>query len=203
MSFIDGLLQSISIIRHVGGITFDATFEERHEAILNITDNPVETGVVVSDHAFMSPLKVVITAGVSDTPLSAGGILNNILSIFNSQPSRSRQAFEVLQLLQRTAEPFNVQTGLKLYKNMLVTGLRTSQDKDSSGVLYFEAELREVIIVSTEVTTYPPRKQGATTEQASKTKQRGVKQGSTVTPSTNPAVPTPKESSYLQRIRNL
>ena len=53
----------------MGSFVFDAVFEETHEADLEVTDNPVETGVVVSDHAFMKPLRVKISAGVSDTPL--------------------------------------------------------------------------------------------------------------------------------------
>ena len=168
--------QQVAIIRSMGGLVFDAVFEETHEADLEVTDNPVETGVVVSDHAFMKPLRVKISAGVSDTPLAA--VTDDP---FASDAGRSRRAFELLTELQKRAEPFIVQTGLKLYENMIITSIRTSQDKDSSGALLFTAELREVIIVYTQVVTYPPRKPGATKRQAGPKKDKGEQQGKEVT----------------------
>ena len=168
--------QQVAIIRSMGGLVFDAVFEETHEADLEVTDNPVETGVVVSDHAFMKPLRVKISAGVSDTPLTA--VTDDP---FASDAGRSRRAFELLTELQKRAEPFDLQTGLKLYENMVCTSIRTSQDKDSSGALLFTAELREVIIVYTQVVTYPPRKPGATKRQAGPKKDKGEQQGKEVT----------------------
>lgn len=171
--------QQVAIIRSMGGLVFDAVFEETHEADLEVTDNPVETGGVVSDHAFMKPLRVKISAGVSDTPLA---VVTD--DPFASDAGRSRRAFELLTELQKRAEPFDLQTGLKLYENMVCTSIRTSQDKDSSGALLFTAELREVIIVYTQVVTYPPRKPGATKRQAGPKKDKGEQQGKEVT---NPA----------------
>ena len=168
--------QQVAIIRSMGGLVFDAVFEETHEADLEVTDNPVETGVVVSDHAFMKPLRVKISAGVSDTPLAA--VTDDP---FASDAGRSRRAFELLTELQKRAEPFDLQTGLKLYENMVCTSIRTSQDKDSSGALLFTAELREVIIVYTQVVTYPPRKPGATKRQSGPKKDKGEQQGKEVT----------------------
>ena len=168
--------QQVAIIRSMGGLVFDAVFEETHEADLEVTDNPVETGVVVSDHAFMKPLRVKISAGVSDTPLVA--VTDDP---FASDAGRSRRAFELLTELQKRAEPFDLQTGLKLYEHMVCTSIRTSQDKDSSGALLFTAELREVIIVYTQVVTYPPRKPGATKRQAGPKKDKGEQQGKEVT----------------------
>ena len=168
--------QQVAIIRSMGGLVFDAVFEETHEADLEVTDNPVETGVVVSDHAFMKPLRVKISAGVSDTPLAA--VTDDP---FASDAGRSRRAFELLTELQKRAEPFDLQTGLKLYENMVCTSIRTSQDKDSSGALLFTAELREVIVVYTQVVQYPPRKAGATKRQAGAKKDKGEQQGAEVT----------------------
>ncbi len=168
--------QHVAVIRSMGSFVFDAVFEETHEADLEVTDNPVETGVVVSDHAFMKPLRLSISAGVSDTPLAA--VTDDP---FASDAGRSRRAFEVLTELQRRAEPFAVQTGLKLYENMVITSIRTSQDKDTSGALFFTASLREVIIVYTQVVTYPPRKAGATKRQAGPKKDKGEQQGKEVT----------------------
>jgi hypothetical protein len=180
--------QQIAIIRSVGGLVFDATFEETHQSELEVTDNPVETGVVVSDHAFMKPLRVTISAGVSDVLLNPRNA-----DPFATGGSRSRQAFDLLKKLQASAEPFDVQTGLRLYQNMICTNIRTSQDKDTANVLVFEAELREVIIVSTQTVTYPPRKAGSTTRQGKAKTQKGEQQGSQV-------AETNKKQSILKKL---
>lgn len=180
-------MQQVSIIRSVGGLVFDATFQEAHISELEVTDNPVETGVVVSDHAFMKPQKLLISAGVSDVILTQRGA-----DQFASGDSRSQQAFQLLKQLQASAEPFDVQTGLALYHNMLCTAIRTSQDKDTANVFVFEAELREVLIVGTQVVTYPPRKAGTTKRQGSATTQKGEQQGS--------QVGTDKRASILKKL---
>lgn len=179
--------QPVSIMRYLGPLTFDAVFEEDHTAELTITDNPVESGVTVSDHAYMAPLKVTIRAGVSDTPLSAPSD-----DLYGSGTSRAQEAYRLLRELQKKAEPFDVQTGLCLYKNMVVETIRAGQDKDTAHALLFEADLREVIIVSTQAVTYPPRKAGATKHQASKQQDKGEQQGKDVT----------KDTSVLKSLKN-
>ena len=172
--------QAVAIIRKIGpqsdpdsntilpGLVFDATFSEKHEIEAEITQNPVETGVNVADHMFMKPRRVTISAGVSDTPLNA--IAGDQ---FSGGSSRSQKAFDLLTQMQMSFEPFNVQTGLKLYKNFVCKRVTCEQDKDTSSAFVFEAELEEVIFVSTQMVTLPPLAKGATRRQAGSAVQRG------------------------------
>lgn len=180
--------EQVTIIRSMGGLAFDAVFEETHESTLEVTDNPVETGVVVSDHAYMKPGKITLSAGVSDTPLAVA-----TTDTFASDAGRAKRAYELLVELQTKAEPFEVQTGLKLYKNMICTGVRTSQDKDTAGALVFTADIREVLIVYTQVVKYPPRKAGATKRQAGAKKDKGEQQGTEQT--------GPKKASLASKLK--
>lgn len=164
--------EQIAILRSVGGLVFDATFKESHESPMEVTENPVESGVKISDHAYLGPKRLTIEAGVSDVLLR-----ERDNDPFASEVSRSRRAFELLQQLQAKREPFDVQTGLKLYSNMVCTNVRADQDKDTSGAFFFTADLREVIIVYTKTVTYPERKPGPTKNQASETKDKGEQQG--------------------------
>ena len=207
---------SVSIIRSMGGLVFDAVFSEDHSSDLNVTDNPVENGVVVSDHAYMDPLRVTIQAGVSDSPIAVRGS-----DQFASGTSRSKKAFDILTDLQRAAEPFDVQTGLRLYKNMVCTSIKALQDKDSSSVLNFVAELREVIIVYTQTVKYKSKKvsktkngkveksagdkhatpkAGATSRQASPVVNRGEVKTNPVSDSKSDA---PRKSSLLKKMIRL
>jgi hypothetical protein len=169
-------MSDVTILRSLGGLTFDAVFREDHESALTVTDNPIETGVVVSDHAFMMPARVTINAGVSDTPLRLLGS-----DAYAAAVRRSQRAYDLLVQLQTTAEPFDVQTGLRLYRNMVVLTLRAGQDAASAGVLDFTATLRELIIVNTQAVTYPARS-GKTGRQAGAKKDNGEQQGKQVTP---------------------
>lgn len=161
----------VTVFRAIGEMEFDATFMEDHVSDLEVTDNPIETGALVSDHAFMRPLRVQITAGVSDILTPSGN------PAYGGGSGRAQTAYQLLTELQKSAEPFIVQTGLKVYENMVCESIRTAQDRDSAHILYFTASLREVLIVETESTTYPPRAAGATTQQASKPVNRGETQG--------------------------
>jgi len=165
------------ISRHIAGLTFDAVVSENHTATLEITDSPVELGVSITDHAWVKPYKLVIEAGVSAAQLRP------IDDGYGAGLARVGNAYQQLLDLQATREPFDVQTGLKLYSNMLLQELTTTQDKDTSAVLAFRATLREIVIVYTEIIKYPPRKAGKTNNQASKKKESGQKQGEEQSPS--------------------
>lgn len=178
-------LQRGTIIRSDGtALMFDAVFEESHDSDLEITDNPVENGVLVSDHAYMKPLGLTISAGVSDAQLHKSDSKDPFATDLNSKNnlgSRTQNAFAALKLLQKQAEPFSIQTGLMLYENMLVKSIKTSQDVSTSSAFIFTAELREVLIVGTKFVSYTPTPaKGAVHQQASKRKDKGEQQGSAV-----------------------
>lgn len=155
----------VTIHRAIGEMTFDATFQESHASDLEVTDHPIETGALVSDHAFMKPLKVEITAGVSDILTPSGN------PAYGGGSGRAQAAYQLLTELQKSAEPFIVQTGLKVYENMVCESIRTAQERDSANILYFVASLREVLIVETQSTTYTQH------PQAKKRVNRGEAQG--------------------------
>jgi hypothetical protein len=168
--------QPVAIIRSIGGLVFDAVFKEHHQLSAEATEEPCETGVSVADHMFMKPGRVTISAGVSDVTF-----LPEASDPWAGGTSRAQMALAMLEILQASFEPFDVQTGLKLYQNMVCLNIEFEQDKDTAGAFIFEATLREAIIVSTQMVTYPPRAAGATTRQAGATKSRGQQQPVQVT----------------------
>jgi len=156
--------------------SFDAVMRESHHSELVVTDNPVETGVVVADHAYMAPLRLDIEAAVGDFWLHAVGPNGAAVDDpFASSAGRSVSAFEQLQALQATAEPFSVQAGLRLYDNMVIVTIDVDQDANTGNILKFRASLREVIFASTQTVTYPPRAAGKPDRQAKKKVSAGEK----------------------------
>ena len=47
--------------RRIGEFMFDLVTAESHVSRLNVTENPIETGASISDHAFLAPKEVTIT----------------------------------------------------------------------------------------------------------------------------------------------
>lgn len=174
------MTELVSIVRNVGGLIFDATFSEQHKVELEVTDNPVERGAPVTDHARMKPVSVTIKAGVSDTPLA---VIDN--DQFASDSGRTRRCYQILFDLLKAAEPITIQTGLASYINMLCVSIDTEQDSATSSALLFTATFREVNIVSTEKVKYPTRKKGTTKQQGDKKKNRGEQQGTDISSKTS------------------
>lgn len=191
----DDLEQAWIIGNGQPNITFDCVMREAHTSELEVTDNPVDTGVVISDHAFMKALEYDMEGEVSDTPLHGFDQLNGGLlpgGLYTSKASRSASAWDILTGLQKSAEPFGVQSGLKFYPNMVILSLGVDQDVSSEGCLSFRARLREVIRVGTQTVTYPPRKAGKPHRQASKPAAAGEKK-------TTPVETDPKKNPTLAK----
>jgi hypothetical protein len=147
------IVRSVTILRSVGGLSFDATFEERHRSELEVPEDPLETGVTITDHSFMKPLSLSMKVGVTNTPLT----LKPNDSFSGSSQTRIQAAFNLLRALQASGTPFAVQTGLFLYPQVLCKVCEVDQDASTANALVFDLELREVIFVSTQTVVYPHR----------------------------------------------
>lgn len=120
----------VVLSRSIGGIPVDVMVDEKMISTMEIAEHPVERGAKVSDHAWRKPHAIMLTGVVRS---------ENALG-----------AYEALLALQARAEPFDFMTPLKLFESMLIESLDVTRDREKGRILYFEAELREVIIVSTQ-----------------------------------------------------
>lgn len=134
-------------------VRFDAVIREVHSSQTSITDNPVETGEVITDHAFLLPKGLDIEAGVGDISVHATGIDDR----WSFGASRSSECHDFLLQLQASLTPFNVQTGLRLYESLMISNIGTEQNKRTAGALIFTVSLREVQFVNTQTVTFPAR----------------------------------------------
>ena len=150
--------------RSIGGVTFDVVVEEQHEDTLEITEHPVEHGANISDHAFMKPASVTIRAGVSD---GSGSIAGEKAGV---------SVYEALQTLQQAREPFDIITGKRKYRNMLIETLSVLTDADSENALVVTADCRDVIVVKTQTVSVPPRSRHRNAGKTGGTANKGQKQ---------------------------
>lgn len=121
---------------------------EKHQDALEITEHPVEVGAAVSDHAYKRPSEVMMEIGFS----GGGSLLDfvNTSGVGLSVGKSPREVYQQLLDLQESRQPFDVITGKRTYKNMLIKSLEVTTDKTSENVLMCTVTLREVIISSTQ-----------------------------------------------------
>lgn len=147
---------------------FDSTISEDHSFEIVIPDDPVETGVSLSDHAYAKPRSLRMEVAVSDTPLQERGVpvydRNNTPSVqlarlWTNGGDTRRSVFAWQYLIDKANQfaIFDVQTGLELYQNMMFVKGSASVTKDTAGCLHASLEMKQVRFASTRETIYPPR----------------------------------------------
>jgi hypothetical protein len=135
-------VQSVTILlaRSMGGFTADAVLEEIGVDEMVITDHPVEEGSSISDHAYKLPSEITLTYVWSD-----GGKQNA-----GQDPGFLRSIYSQILQLQIDKNPFEIYTGKRAYKNMLLQSLRCPTDQKTNFVLYVQMHCREVLMASTQ-----------------------------------------------------
>lgn len=156
---------TISPRRALGSISIQCVIEERHTDALTITEHPVERGAPISDHAYRRPAEVVVQCGWSNSSRAAGGNGDYV-----------REVYKALLALQESREPFDVSTGKRLYRNMLIASLAVTTDQKSEATLMVVATLREVIRVQTRVVAVPGAEVQANPKATAATHFTGVAQ---------------------------
>lgn len=139
--------------RRIGAIVPSVVISEKHSDTLEITEHPVEIGAPVSDHAFKRPAEVTMELGFA----SGGSLIDGVdtTQIFNIDTGLSlgtspADVYQELLSLQESRVSFDVITGKRTYKNMLIRAMEVTTDKTSENVLMCVLTLREVIISQTQ-----------------------------------------------------
>lgn len=123
---------------NIAGYFFDGFMRVEHSRELELTENPVETGAAIVDHAYVKPSQLEMEIMMSDVHQSY------VPGQFTEGPFRSNNAWKILRKLQEDRIPFSVFTKLGLYDNMLITRLTATEDSKSYRGLSAIVTLREI-----------------------------------------------------------
>ena len=123
---------------NIGGYFFDGFMQVDHNIELQTTENPVETGASIVDHAYVKPAEVVMRVMMSDVHQSL------VPGQFTGTRFRSTNALQVLRKLQSDRIPMSIFTRLGLYTNMLITKLTASDTAETFRALSAEVTLKEI-----------------------------------------------------------
>ena len=127
---------------NIGGYFFDGFINVKHSHNLVITENQIETGVSIVDHAYMKPATIEMKVLVSDVHQSI------VAGQFSEGWRRHTSAWQILKKLQADRIPLSVFTKLALYDNMLIEALSADDNASTLNTLAADVTLREVPIAT-------------------------------------------------------
>lgn len=156
-------------IPQLSTLVADVWVEERHRREMEVTQNPIEFGAPITDHAFVKPRSLSVTFGVTNTPLLAE----------DEEPPLVADRVEEMRLklyeLQdnKSFLVVNTITGGQ-YPNCLLTGIGWTTDVNNPHAVIFDLDLEEVIVTFTEQANYQPLPPEIKTKKKTEpTKKRG------------------------------
>lgn len=123
---------------NIGGYFFDGFMSVEHTRELEMTENPVETGASVIDHAYVKPAEVTMQIKMSDVHQSL------VAGQFSDGRFRSTSAWKVLKTIQDNRIPVTVFTRLGLYENMMIQTLSATDDSSTFRSLNATVKLKEL-----------------------------------------------------------
>lgn len=175
-------------------IELDARIFEQFDVSTIITDHPVDTGAIISDHAYTNPEIYIMEGVVSDTPFSFGEALSqiggNVLGLLNLAPApaskRSVAAFVSLLEFWRDLTVFDVQTAMGLKEDLMIESMTARVDDSTANILRFTVTLRQVPRIETSLVTASSLTDstlalGNSLESAGNILAQGIKQATTST----------------------
>lgn len=128
--------------RKIGEINVDVVINENTTDTLTITQQPVQQGASITDHAYKEPTLFSASIYFRDrisTPLD--------------------KIYKELLDLQISRVPFDIVTPKRIYRSMLIATLGMTTDKSTEKTLAINLSCQEVIIVQVTTTQVPRVKQ--------------------------------------------
>lgn len=121
-------------------MTPDIVLSEDHEDSIVMTEQPIEQGSVITDHAYNLPAELGVVY-----VWSPSSVQNDTQDI-----SYLNTIYGQLLALKTAITFFTVYTGKRIYKNMLIQSIAETTDKDTENILIIRLHFREAIIVTTQ-----------------------------------------------------
>lgn len=121
-----------------GQIVADSVIEERSADELVITENPVEQGSVINDHAYDLPQDLdLVYVWASGSPQA------------QQQQTFLQDTYQQVLSLKQAKILVSVFTGKRQYQNMLIKGISLTTDKDTENILELHLTFKQILLAIT------------------------------------------------------
>jgi hypothetical protein len=126
-----------------GELVFDSIVSEEHEVSNKVTEFPIDSGYVVSDHVIRK--NRVLTMNVVSVRHTFEGRQRDGLTA--GKQNKIKEDFDLLNEMVQKGLRCNVVTILGAYTNCVVVKFKTKQDVDTSTILQATIVLKEMNVV--------------------------------------------------------
>lgn len=131
----------------------DVIFSYGHKSSIKLTDNPVENGALVNDHRILEARTLSIEIGINNSNVRAGNVgdilLRGAALVLFGDSSNSvdkvLNTYTDLNSCMKNGEPFDIDTPLGTYSNMLITSIEANQDAENINVFRGTINFKELI----------------------------------------------------------
>lgn len=152
------------VAQHLGishSVSFDAAEVETSRFSNIVSQHPLESGTSVTDHVEQRPVELSIDGLLSNTPLPrAIGSMRSRGDLLGLNRNRISTVFEWLVDIWERGTKVNVLTGLRLYKDMVITDISPNRQggarSDSRNALRLTIRLQEIKEVSATLVQIDP-----------------------------------------------
>lgn len=151
----------------IGGIYFDGILRTEHLSRVRPTQYPVQTGVVMTDHALVEPAELTVEIMMTDCAkgnvsflthnpcfdqfyqsLQGLALYSNFVQMDRGGvqgEGRSAQMWTTLKAMQLSRVPITVETRLQTYGNMIIEELSAPDDVKTLNALKTTVRMREIV----------------------------------------------------------
>jgi hypothetical protein len=163
-------------------IDFDANLSEGHSWSNDITSNPVERGVEITDHIRELPDQLTLVGFVTNTPFLEG---SNGNIIADDDEDRVQAVIDLLRQIRAEKSTVLVFTKYLLYEDMAIRSVDFTRDASNTNAIIFTVQFQKVVFAETQTVDVPAgiskkldKKTGADVQKKTEPqKAGGAKQG--------------------------
>jgi hypothetical protein len=131
---------------------FDAVLTEGHSWSNDITSNPVERGVDVTDHIREIPDQITLVGFVTNTPFLEGVDTNTIT---DDDEDKVQAIIDRMRLIRAERSTVVIYTKYVQYKDMAIKSIDFTRDSSNTNSVIFTIQFQNIKLVETQTVDVP------------------------------------------------
>lgn len=169
------LVSSNIVTSDLQEIQIDVTVSTNHEFTSTVTQNPVESGVSVSDNVVKNNRKLTLSGVTVNHPFfdfSFSGLLD-VFDRLTSSEERSQSGFDTLKDLWDSKTPFRIDTDRDAYDPVIITSFVVQGSAANGDALSFTMTVEEITIIASNIVLVPKSQVAEAAEGATSIVKKG------------------------------
>ena len=139
---------------HIDGYEIDIAETESHVFESDVTEHPVETGSVVTDHVRNKPAIISFQGVVSNTPIGELAVRRGMTDE-TSGIRPGDDAYARLIAIREARQPVTIETSRGVFADMVMQSLSEPRDPTTGDAFVFQVTFKQIRFVTNNRTTVP------------------------------------------------